>query len=252
MFGHSLNTGATRGAIFHWFLLAFLSGSVNVGGLLACNRFVTHLTGFATLFGMHVGEGRYDAAIGIFSVPAFFLLGVMISGYLVDRPFRRGGQPHYTWVMFLVMVCLIAASLLGHFGYFGAFGEEVKLKRDYFFLALLCAASGLQNAAITTASGASVRTTHLTGLTTDLGLGIVRAWSVPRHSPEGAIQAKLEWQWAKVRMGTFLAFLAGAAVGALVYGQFRYLGFMLPAGLAFYAMFVSAISRPRQPSASAH
>lgn len=251
MFGHSLSSGATRGAVLHWFLLAFLSGSVNVGGLLACNRFVTHLTGFATLFGMSVGESRYDAAIGILSVPMFFLLGVMISGYLVDRPFRRGGRPHYALVMFLVTVCLVSASLLGYFHYFGEFGEDLRLKRDYFFLALLCGASGLQNAAITTASGASVRTTHLTGLTTDLGIGIVRAWSLPRKTPEGAAQAKLEWQWARVRLGTFISFSAGAAVGALVYVQLHFLGFLLPAGLAFYAMGVAAISPPRQPSSFA-
>ena len=60
---------------------------------------------------------------------------------------------------------LVASACLGYFHFFGEFGEEVRLKRDYFFLALLCAASGLQNAAITTASGATVRTTHLTGLT---------------------------------------------------------------------------------------
>src|SRR5262249_39664268 len=157
------------------------------------------------------------------SVPAFFLLGVMTSAYLIDRPFRRGGQPHYATAMLLVTVCLLAAAMLGHFHYFGEFGEEVRLKRDYFFLALLCAASGLQNAAITTASGATVRTTHLTGLTTDLGIGLVRAWSVPL-TPEGQVQADLEWKWARVRLGTWCAFAVGAAAGAVVFMRFHYLG----------------------------
>lgn len=144
MFGHSLSTGAPRSAVLHWFLLAFLSGSVNIGGYLACNRFVTHMTGFATLFGLHAGENRWDVAIGILSVPAFFLLGVMTSAYLIDRPFRRGGRPHYAVAMALVTLCLLAASLLGYFHFFGEFGEEIQLKQGYFFLALLCAASGLQ------------------------------------------------------------------------------------------------------------
>jgi uncharacterized membrane protein YoaK (UPF0700 family) len=251
MFAHSLSKGATRTAVFHWFLLAFLSGSVNVGGYLACNRFVTHMTGFATLFGMHAGEGRWDAAVGIISIPAFFLLGVMISAYLIDRPFRRGGNPHYTLVMLLVTVCLASAALLGYFGYFGSFGEEVRLKRDYFFLALLCAASGLQNAAITTASGATVRTTHLTGLTTDLGIGIVRGWSVP-STPEGRVHAELEWQWTRFRLGTWGSFAMGGAVGAVIYMSYQYLGFLMPAALAFYAMCVSAISLHHRPSVSAH
>lgn len=251
MFAHSLGQGVTRQAIFHWFLLAFLSGSVNVGGWLACGRFVTHVTGFATLFGMHAGEGRWDAAIGIVTVPAFFLLGVMLSAYLIDRPFRRGGRPHYAVAMGLVCLCLLLAVLLGRLGMFGSFAEDMRLKSDYVLLALLCAASGLQNAAITTASGATVRTTHLTGLTTDLGIGIVRALSVPR-TPEGRAQAGLEWRWAGVRLGTWNSFACGAAVGAVVYIKAGFWGFLLPAGLAAYVTAVAATSRPRPPSASAH
>jgi uncharacterized membrane protein YoaK (UPF0700 family) len=239
MFKHTLSDDLPPAAVFHWFLLAFLSGSVNVGGFLACGRFVTHMTGFATLFGMHAGDGRWDAAVGISSIPAFFLLGVMVSAHLVDRPFRRGGRPHYGLVMLLVSACLLAATLFGYFGVFGAFGEEIRLKQDYFLLALLCAASGLQNAAITTSSGASVRTTHLTGLTTDLGIGLVRAWSAPATA-EGREAAVLEWKWAGVRIGTWTAFAVGGAMGAVLYMRYRYLGFAMPAGLALYAAAVAS------------
>src|SRR5262249_48853279 len=157
----------------------------------------------------------------------------------IDRPFRRGGSPHYTLVMFLVASCLVAASLLGHLHFFGSFGEEVRLKRDYFFLALLCAASGLQNAAITTSSGATVRTTHLTGLTTDLGIGIVRALSAP-ETGRGVAQSKLEWKWARIRFGSWNSFALGGAVGAVIYMRYQYLGFLVPAALACYAMLISA------------
>jgi uncharacterized membrane protein YoaK (UPF0700 family) len=251
MFGHNLFHGATRTAVFHWFLLAFLSGSVNVGGFLACNRFVTHVTGFATLFGMHVGENRWDAALGIATIPIFFLLGVMISAYLIHHPTRRGGKPHYAAVMALVMLCLVAAALLGYLNFFGKFGDDIRLKQDYVLLALLCAASGLQNAAVTTASGSSVRTTHLTGITTDLGIGIVRVWCLPDNLDNRA-RAQLEWAWARFRVGTWNAFALGSAVGALVFMKYEYLGFLLPATLALYATGVAAISQPHPPAASVH
>jgi uncharacterized membrane protein YoaK (UPF0700 family) len=250
MFEHNLHQGASRATVLHWFLLAFLAGSVNAGGFLACGRFVSHVTGFATLFGVHVAENRWDAAIGILSVPMYFLLGVMISAYLIDRPFRRGKRPHYTFVMFLVMSCLLAAALLGHYQYFGPFGEPIRLKRDYFLLVLLCGASGLQNGAITTSSGASVRTTHLTGLTTDMGIGLVRALTAPQVSAVSIARTDLEWRWVRFRIGTFLSFAMGSAIGALLFVSVGYLGFLLPAGLAFYAMMIAAISRRSQLSVS--
>jgi uncharacterized membrane protein YoaK (UPF0700 family) len=232
--------------------MAFLAGSVNVGGFIACNRFVSHITGFATLFGINAEEGRWDAAVGIISVPTFYLLGVVVSAVLVDRPFRRGGRPHYALVMVLVAGCLLIAALLGHYHYFGEFGEEVRLKRDYFFLAFLCAASGLQNAAISTASGGSVRATHLTGPTTDLGIGIVRALSFPLTSA-GLKEAADEWKLVRVRVGLWAAFAAGSAVGAIGYAQYKYLGFLLPTFLALYlALVEGGVTLPRlRPSASA-
>jgi uncharacterized membrane protein YoaK (UPF0700 family) len=250
VFKHSLSHSAPRFVILHWYLMAFLAGSVNVGGFLACNRFVTHMTGFATLFGMHAEEMRWDAALGIISVPAFFLLGVMVSAWLVDRPARRGSEPRYSTVMVLVALCLLVAALLGHFHFFGTFGEEVRLKRDYFFLALLCAASGLQNSAITTASAATVRATHLTGPTTDLGIGIVRALSA-RPTAEGREEAAAQWRLVRIRFGQWAAFASGSAAGAVAYMRYGYLGFLLPMALALYLAANEAISPRRRPSASA-
>src|SRR3954466_681475 len=95
---------------FHWFLLSFLAGSVNMGGYMACHRFVSHVTGFATLFGADAAIGAWDRAFGILSVPLFFLIGVMVSASLVDRPFHTGRRPHYPAVMSLVCACLTLAA----------------------------------------------------------------------------------------------------------------------------------------------
>jgi uncharacterized membrane protein YoaK (UPF0700 family) len=218
-----------------WFLLAFLSGNLNAGGFLACGRFVTHVTGFATLFGIDAANGRWDQALGILSVPLFFLLGVMISAYLVDRPIQKGGKPHYTTVMGLVALCVFLCALAGNLRMFGQWGEALRLKQDYFLLALLCMASGLQNAAITTASGSTVRTTHLTGISTDLGIGIVRELTLIRDPQRHAIELQANW----LRVGTILAYAAGSLVGAALFIRIEYLGFLLPCSIAIYAMSVA-------------
>ena len=234
MFHHTLDDYDFK-VSFHWFMLAFLSGCVNAGGYLATHRFVSHVTGFATLFGIDLANGRVDAAFGILSVPAFFLFGVMISAYLVDRRIHKKQVPHYASVMGLVFLSLMAASLGGYYGFFGLFGEELRLKQDYIFLALLCMASGLQNASITTASGATVRTTHLTGITTDLGIGLVRALSAGRDKARANFERRANW----LRIGTVASFGAGSATSAGLFLKYGYLGFLLPAALALYATFVA-------------
>jgi len=221
-------------------MLAFLAGNVNAGGFMATGRFVTHVTGFSTLFGVDAAFGRWDQAIGILSVPLFFLCGSMLSAYLVDHRFHRGLKPHYDWVMFLVFLSLMAVALGGYFHIFDQFGSAPRLKEDYAMLALLCMASGLQNAAITTSSGASVRTTHLTGLTTDLGIGIVRALGSPRGATVRSHETRANW----LRFGTISAFISGSLVGGILFLRFEYLGFLLPAIFAFYAMIQARIDHP--------
>ncbi len=232
MFQHSFDDATSWRTHLDWYLMSFLAGSVNVGGYLAAHRFVSHVTGFATLFGVEAAEDRWDGAIGILSVPLFFMVGVMVSAYLVDRRIHRGRKPRYTAVMGLVLLCLLSATLGGYFELFGVFGHDPKLSQDYFLLALLCAASGLQNAVISSSSGQTVRTTHLTGLTTDLGSGLVRAFSNPASRPR-------ELRAARIRFGTIVAFAGGSAVGAFFYLRFGYLGFLLPSTLAAFAALES-------------
>jgi uncharacterized membrane protein YoaK (UPF0700 family) len=102
-------------------------------------------------------------------------------------------------------------------------------------LACLCGACGLQNAAITSASGATVRTTHLTGLTTDLGLGLVKIL-VHNLSPD---QKRVEKQANLIRVATIISFTAGSVVAAFTYSRFKFEGFFIPMILALYSAYVA-------------
>jgi uncharacterized membrane protein YoaK (UPF0700 family) len=243
VFRHTLHKEVDWMTAFNWFLLSFLAGNVNAGGFLACERFVTHVTGFATLFGVDAARGRWDAAGGILSVPIYFLGGVMLSAYLIDRPVHRGRKPHYALVMGLVAICLAVVAIVGWLEGFGKFGEVSKLRQDYLMLVLLCGASGLQNAAISTSSGATVRTTHLTGMTTDLGISIVRALAHPKNSEA----RRSEFKASELRVGSIVSFGVGSVVGAFLFLKIQYLGFLLPAGIAVYAMFVALLTTNTEP-----
>ncbi|MEW6777491.1 MAG: YoaK family protein, partial [Bdellovibrionota bacterium] len=244
MYRHVLKDRAPPKTIFHWLLLAFLAGSVNAGAFLACGRFVTHVTGFATHFGVDLVEHRYADALGIFAIPLFFILGSTVSGFLVDNRIDHRQEPRYDAVMFLSSFALLLVALGGQFRVFGAFGQTLHIRSDFFLLALLCFAMGLQNAAITSASKGTVRTTHLTGLSTDLGIGLAKLFSTDWANRE-TLERRLRTQ--TVRLGTIGSYIAGSVAGALLFVTAHYLGFLLPASLAAYAGAVAWFEEFREP-----
>jgi uncharacterized membrane protein YoaK (UPF0700 family) len=212
-----------------WFLMAFQAGVINAGGFLACKRFVTHTTGMATHFAYELANWHLEAAFGMLTVPLFFLLGAMITSYFVDLPHHRQQEPNFRMPALLIMVCLIFAMCLGEIGAFGIYGENSG-PRDYTFMALLCLASGLQNAMITNANGVVVRTTHLTGITTDLAAGFVRL--LFPHDRKAATTDR-DRMASIARLGIILSFISGSAASAFLFLKAEYLGFMLPVFTSF-------------------
>jgi uncharacterized membrane protein YoaK (UPF0700 family) len=217
--------------VLKWLLLAFVAGSVNAGGFMACGRFVSHVTGFGTLFGMEASAAQWGAAAEMLGVPLFFLLGVAVGAFFTDVAIVKGAQPRFGLVLSLAAMLLVVAAAGGRFGWFGIFGDAFMLDRSYPLLMLLCASSGLVNAAVTTSSGHVMRATHLTGTTTDLGIGLVRVLFAKAHP--GLMSRERYRSW--LRLGQIAAFCAGGLTGAVMFGMFQYLAFLLPAVIALYA-----------------
>ncbi len=231
MFDHRFDDKVDNSVAFHWFLLSFSGGAINAGGFLATGRFVSHVTGFATLFGVDLSNQQFQSAFGILSVPLFFLLGAFVAGLLIDRPLYLGKKPHFDWVMGISALCLFIAATGGELSQFGAFGFSVNLEQSYLLLVLLCLSCGLQNAAITSSSGRSVRVTHLTGLTTDLGLGLARILTFELMKKRSHDELRANF----LRMGSIVAFIIGSALGAFIFIKLGYKGFILPAIISAYA-----------------
>ncbi len=230
MFKHKFDQAPDGIVIFHWFMLSFNGGCINAGGFLATGKFVSHVTGFATLFGVDIMTSQVAAAISMLTVPLFFLLGSFIAGLLIDRPMDQGKRPHFDWVMGLSAICLLGAAA-GGFSNFGGFGDFLRLKHAFLLLAMLCLASGLQNGAITASSLRSVRTTHLTGITTDLGLGLARLFTFNLEKEKYQKEVRSN----QLRIGSIVSFVLGSAVGAFIFLKLGYAGFLLPVVITAYA-----------------
>ncbi|WII71586.1 YoaK family protein [Bdellovibrio sp. 22V] len=216
--------------------MAFQAGAINTGGYLACHRFVSHVTGFGTMVGTEAAQGKWFHTLGALSVPGFFIGGTMLSAFFVDRRIQTGRRPLYPIVLFLILALTGMVAVAGNMGLFGKFGESF-LARDYYLLAALCLASGIQNATITSAFGAIVRTTHLTGITTDLGIGVVRVISHSHKIQPRNNEIRANW----MRIGLISFFTLGSFVSAYVYLHAQYWGFLIPCGIATILFFWSLV-----------
>ncbi len=163
-----------RSNIAKWTFLAFQAGAINIIGFLAGQRFVSHVTGFASLAGIEFSNSNWSKGFGMLTVPLFFLLGAMIAGYCIDLKIKHHRQGGYETILFLIFASLMTASIGSLMGFFGNYGDDFSMSDHYLLLVLLSGTCGLQNAMITTASGSIIRTTHLTGIFTDLGIGLTR------------------------------------------------------------------------------
>lgn len=240
--GHgNLSYDSTKNRII-WLSLSFQAGTINVGGFLAAQRFVTHTTGFATFFGESVARGNFIAGLGLLSVPLFFLLGSMLAGYLVDRRIILNQKPLYSLSFFLMIFFMLLTTWIGVSDGFGRFGVELRLKENYFFLALLCLTSGLQNGLVTTAFGATIRTTHLTGVTTDLGLGLIRIFFNATGSHPRTREVKANW----MRFSIITAFVLGSLFSGIIFLKTEFWGFLIPTGISTGLWLLSLYHGPER------
>ncbi len=215
-----------------WFLLAFQGGLLNVAGFLGVGRFVSHVTGFATLFGVEAANQNWVVALGMMTVPVFFLIGTVFSGWFIERRVIKEEAPNYKMVFGVLILTIFLVLILGHKGFFGPFHETLYTFGSFlylFFLAFIC---GTQNAVISSYSNRIIRTTHLTGLTTDLGIGLVRIWTYRKHASKNR-----ELKTIYIVLGIIVFFVLGSFLGAILFGRLAYLGFIFPLILTIYIYY---------------
>jgi len=224
-----------------WALLAFAAGAVNAGALLACERFVSHVTGTLTRLGVDAGQ---LLAFDYLLVFAAFLVGAGMAIVVVRRGVSKGtGLPPYWLPLTIVAVLLAAVGVAGHAGVFGRFGGSVETAHDFALLAILSFAMGMQNAAVAASTGMAVRTTHMTGPATDLAIAVAIL-------AVGEERERADARRSVVLRGTKLAaFVVGGTAMAVVCPRIGYLGFLIPA-FACVAATVSSFapSRLRAPA----
>ncbi|MBC7713639.1 MAG: DUF1275 domain-containing protein [Rhizobacter sp.] len=244
LYGNDSISYYSKSNVSIWMLLAFQAGLLNIGGFMACHRFVSHVTGFATFFGYEISQPDSSHAIGMLVVPLFFLMGAMLSGLLVDTRLRMHKKPKYYLTFGIIFFLILLVFVLGDTGRLGVFGQPLNSAGDYLLLVILCLVCGIQNGSITTVSKSVVRTTHLTGITTDLGIGLVRLMTTT-HADE---EMKNEKRSVLMRIGIITFFSSGSIAGGFAFHQLQFNGFFIPvltSGLLFGLMIYFQLLKPK-------
>lgn len=221
-----------------WLLLAFAAGSVNAIAFLACARFVTHVTGTVSRIGMDANS--IFLALDYCLVLGCFVIGAMVSTMLLEGRHVQKKQPLYAAPLIAVAALLAMVAFAGVSGWFGEFGGSVEGPRDFALLSILAFAMGLQNAAVATSTGLLVRTTHMTGPATDLGIHLVTAVYADGQTRHTALRH------AALRAGKIAAFALGAGAGAALVPTAKYASFLLPSVIIAGATVLSFVKMPEQ------
>ncbi len=201
--------------------LAFVAGAANAGGFLAVGQYTSHMTGVVSQMADHIVLGHLGLVLAGLAALLAFMLGAMTTALVVNWARRRGLHSCYA------LPVLVEAVLMLLFGLMGAtLQAQVSLLLPATVL-LLCFMMGLQNAVITKLSHAEIRTTHVTGLVTDLGIELGKLLYVNRtqaHAPVRASRARLRAQGSLLGL-----FFVGGVIGAW---GFQRTGFLATVPLA--------------------
>lgn len=191
------------------FMLAMNAGMINVLGLIALlHQSVSHMTGNASLLAIHLAEHQYSSALFLILVILSYVLGSSYSGYILGNSHFQLGR-RYGLPLSLVTVFIILTWVFVH---------------DYPRYALLwaCAAMGIQNAMVSHYQGAIIRTTHLTGVLTDLGLALGYFFK----------GLKVESKKIILHLLILFGFISGSLVAAVAYPYLQLQSYLIPAGLS--------------------
>ncbi len=208
--------------------LAVIAGAINAGGFMVVGQYTSHMTGIISLAADNIALSHWVVVLSMFFYIFCFIFGATITTILVI--WGRDNNLHSSYALPIA----IEALLLICFGVVNGFYLPDESSNWFFVIALLCFLMGLQNALITKITDTTIRTTHITGMATDIGIEIGRVvyFVIGKDITN--------WQYNKERIilyiSIILSFLIGGIAGAY---SFKYIGsgFVFP--LAAYLIFIA-------------
>ena len=211
--------------------MAFVAGAVNAGGFLAVGHYTSHMTGVASSMADMMALGDMETALAALAMMLSFMAGAFLCTTLISLGQRRRMRSRYA------LTLVLEAGFLLVFGLMGARLEtEIRFTLPTTVM-LLCFIMGMHNAVTSIISGAAVRTTHMTGTVTDIGIELSRLAYVNRHQRPGRERIVANRQKLVLLLLLLVSFIGGGVTGALA---FKHVGYKATIPLAIFLCFLAA------------
>jgi uncharacterized membrane protein YoaK (UPF0700 family) len=203
-------------------LLCVTAGFVNAAGFLGFSVLTTNVTGHAALFAERIALQDWKTARVVALWMFLFLLGAFISSLIVSF-IGRNQRFSYLVPMLIEMSILLGVAIFGYRYDHSLVAKEI-------FAGSLLFAMGLQNSLVSMVSGSVVRTTHLTGTFTDLGIEMGQI--LQRNTKDRTVlKARI-----KLRSVIIFFFMGGALAGAYLFRHFSFHAFFIPLGILGFTL----------------
>jgi len=203
-------------------LLSAVAGIVNIVGVLSVHTLTTNVTGHFAFFseGLFLKDDRL-ALLSILYVACFFI-GAFIANTCMELTSKQ--TVHFSYILPITLECILLTGV----SLSSCFMEQA----DISVACLLLFAMGLQNALVTKVSGSVVRTTHLTGLFTDLGIELSQLFFYKKLHERNRLRKAI-----LLKIVIIGGFFIGGIIGASLYGRYAMKTLLLPVAILMIALY---------------
>lgn len=186
-------------------VLSFVAGIVNVTGFLSFGQLTTNVTGHFALFINDLSNLQFWRGTIYFLYILSFLAGSITSGFMIEQ-FKRSKRMN-VYVLPTVLEAMVLLSIAG-------WSNLQTIETPDIIACMMLFAMGLQNSFVTKISDAVVRTTHLTGLFTDLGIELAQLLFKESTDDRIVLISNI-----KLRVAIICFFFLGGSIGGYLYSR---------------------------------
>jgi uncharacterized membrane protein YoaK (UPF0700 family) len=186
-------------------LTAFTAGTINIASLLIFLSFTSNVTGHYAILAAEISKANWSQVAVVGGWIFLFFFGGFVSNFMVINFNKKSKYFAHAMPLVLEIACLLFVGIYGQFYY------RKTLEETEYLVALMLFATGLQNGLTASISNFSVKTTHLTGTTTDLGI-LFSMFTQKKFRKNGELVAR-----AKLLMSIMFAYVLGAVFSGLTY-----------------------------------
>ncbi len=188
-------------------LLSFVAGIVNVVGFLAVQKLTTNVTGHFAFMVEEALKFNFHQSLFYFIYIFSFLFGAFFSNFIIEITEKVTDRYIYIIPVLTEVVILTVIALVRF---------EFIITNPNLIACAMLFAMGLQNSLVTTISNSVVRTTHLTGLFTDLGIEISQLFFFKSTEQKTKLVSSI-----KLRMIIITTFFIGGIIAGLLFSSFK-------------------------------